>query len=90
MNDRDVLEKAAAQAQYANKTQGAGSVGAMRTECGDQPLREGMIGSLHNRLARAQRESRKAEQLSELLYLLDKNPETARILDLVDAVGRDY
>ena len=37
-------------------------------------------------LDRARRESRKREHLEELAHLLAKNPEMARILDLLDDV----
>ena len=36
--------------------------------------------------AEASRQSHKAERLQELAYLLDKNPEIARILDLMEDV----
>lgn len=40
------------------------------------------------RLVYAEQESRRAGSLNELRYLLDKNPDVARILDLIDEVGR--
>jgi len=43
---------------------------------------------IHLQRHRAQVESRRADQLSELEYLLDKHPEIARILDLLDVVKR--
>lgn len=44
------------------------------------PLREQVAGSL----SRSYRESRRVDQLAELQGLLDRNPEVARILDLLD------
>ena len=41
---------------------------------------------IQNQLYRAQVESRRAEQLMELEHLFDKNPETARILELLEQV----
>ena len=51
--------------------------------------------SLRDRIAsrarHAAHESRRAENLKELQYLLDKNPEVARILELLEAAGeRDF
>jgi len=64
----------------ANQAQ-AGTVGNAT------PLRESWTGRFRSRLGHSMQESRRAEQLNELLYLLDKHPEIARILDLVDEVG---
>lgn len=43
---------------------------------------------LRSRRGRAERESWKANQIGELLYLLEKNPEVSRILDLIESVGQ--
>ncbi len=77
-----VREKMAAQANQAQ----ASTIGNAKMEYGE-PMRESLTGRLRSRLGQSMRESRKAEQLNELLYLLDKHPEIARILDLVEAVG---
>ena len=51
------------------------------------PLRDRIASRAHH----AARESRRAENLKELQYLLDKNPEVARILELLEAAGeRDF
>jgi len=50
------------------------------------PITERFRGQLH----RTRREARKAEQLNELIDLLEKHPDVARILDLVESLGRDY
>lgn len=59
----------------------------LNTAC-EEPSRELLTRGLASRLHRARREKAKTDQLEELIYLLDKNPEVARILDLIDAVGR--
>lgn len=51
-----------------------------------QPARETLIGRIRNQVSRCSREARKAKQYKELQYLLDKNPEVARILELLDVV----
>ena len=43
---------------------------------------------VNRQLIDADREGRKAAQLGELVMLLDKNPEVARILDLMEIVRR--
>ncbi len=53
-------------------------------QCVEPPFRD----RLQIRLHRARGEARKAHQIEELLYLLDKQPEVARLLELVEAVGR--
>lgn len=72
---------------------------AARNECGEATQAYGAIGgldkcakpSLTERLRAsqklAQQQARKAESLAELAHLLGKNPELARILDLLDSVG---
>jgi hypothetical protein len=47
----------------------------------------GLQERLRSRLNRAQRDAQKGEQIAELLYLLDRHPEMARILELFEAVG---
>lgn len=54
-----------------------------------EPMQEILSGRLRSRRDRAQRESAKAGMLDELLYLLERNPEVARILDLMDALRTD-
>lgn len=60
--------------------------------CGSAGLSEPMRDNLQQRVAsqtrRAQRESRKANKLSELQYLLDKYPDFARILTLLEEVDK--
>ena len=41
---------------------------------------------IRTQLRRSETEAFRAEQLRELEHLLDKNPEVARILDLLEAV----
>lgn len=92
MYENEIAEKRAAQgqeikrsiyAQEACDTQGmvGGALGSTKTA----------VSSLRDRLAErvdgSRRERRRAEKLEELVYLLDKNPEIARILDLFEEVG---
>lgn len=51
--------------------------------------RQSMQERIASQLYRSTREARNAEALRELQYLLEKNPEVARILDLMEAV-RDF
>jgi len=53
---------------------------------GDLPARESLLGRIRNQRSRAQMEARRMEHLFELEHLLEKNPEVARILDLLDEV----
>lgn len=55
----------------------------------DDPCRQTLNERIASQLRRAQRESSNLSALGELQYLLEKNPETARILDLLEAV-RNY
>ncbi len=88
MYEKEVAEKLNAM----NQAKAQQSTGAAIGGCGldSEPMRESLTGRFRNRLRRHQREGRKADQLGELLHLLEKNPEVARILDLVDALGNDY
>ncbi len=63
------------------KTQGL----AGKTETAE-PCKTSMKERLESNLYQAKKQSRKREQLEELLYLLDKNPEVARILELVESL----
>lgn len=51
-----------------------------------EPRREALRERVWTGVRRAERESRKAQQLAELAILLDKNPEVARILELIEDV----
>jgi hypothetical protein len=71
----------------------------MNAACGQQEATAGRVGfdepcaapsfreRLTSRRDRAARESRKFGQVDELLWLLDKHPEVARILELIEIVG---
>ena len=56
--------------------------------CGDAgmlaPARDSLLDRVRARVDRAKRESVKYERLAELQYLLDKHPEVARILELME------
>jgi len=82
------LEKERAEKLYQQNQCGA-TIGAsqmsakpLEDPCHRASLRERVLMDL----AKARRESRKLERLSELEYLLDKNPDIARILDLIEDV----
>lgn len=53
-----------------------------------EPVQVSLQDRLRDQAAQARRESRKADRLDELNHLLDKNPEVARILDLLEDVQR--
>ena len=63
-------------------TQG-GRVGRKETP---EPCKTSMKERFEANLYQAKRQSRKRDQLEELLYLLDKHPEVARILDLIESL----
>ncbi len=64
-----------------------GQSGADYTKGCDEPSRENLRGRAGNRFRRAHREGQLAERLAELIYMLDKHPEVARILDLLELTG---
>ena len=88
-----INEKAKALAAELSKAQiqsvGAGyAVGGMAL---DEPCKAPLRDRIASRARRAGNEARRAENLKELQYLLDKNPEVARILELLEAAGeRDF
>lgn len=55
-----------------------------------EPKRESLSARFRSQESRLRRDQQKLDQLGELTFLLEKNPEIARILDLVDELGRDY
>lgn len=67
-------------------TAGYGAIGnsAMPKTC--EPCRASLNERVSSQLNRAIGEARHAEQLRELQYLLRKNPDVARILDLIESV----
>lgn len=52
----------------------------------DEPCRASLRERVDSQLHRARREKIKAERLEELQYLLEKYPDIARILDLIEEV----
>ena len=77
------------QAQQANTATPGEAIGGM-LGCEQTPMRETMSARFRSSVSRLRRDHRKLDQLNELTYLLDKNPELARILDLVDMLGNGY
>ncbi len=63
-----------------------GTVGGATQECA-MPARDSLTQGFRAQASRLRRDQHKLDQLNELTYLLDKNPEVARILDLIDAIG---
>lgn len=56
------------------------------TSCDAPPCRPGIRERVGSQLRESNRQLEKAGRLNELAFLLDKNPEVARILDLLDEV----
>ena len=76
-------------AQMANASMTQGYVGGGMAL--DEPCKAPLRDRIGSRARRAGNEARRAENLKELQYLLDKNPEVARILELLEAAGeRDF
>lgn len=60
--------------------------GMLHTKATDEPCRASLRERVMRDLARARHESHKTYQLTELADLLEKHPDVARILDLVESV----
>jgi len=88
--EQKIQAKAAEQDRTSNPAQDYGSQETIGGLCGANKAQHAAPPSLRDRIAEqrhyAQLESRKAEQLMELEYLLDKHPAITRILDLLEAV----
>lgn len=89
MNGKDITEKAAAQARYEKTMTSSGLMPEQGCST-SQPMREMLSQRFSSQLLRARQDRDKTERLEELDYLLKKNPEIARILDLIDALGDKY
>lgn len=82
--DRQQQQKLEDMAKQAQTSPGlAGSAGYDNAT----PMRETLTNRLRSRRVDSARQAERREQFDELIYLLDKNPEIARILDLIEAVG---
>ena len=75
-------------AQQAELKGAATPYGVLHMKGLDEPCRASLRERVAMDLIRAERESNKALRLRELNDLLDKNPDVARILDLVEEVRR--
>jgi hypothetical protein len=85
----DEMNKRMAEGSGGNFRSGLGSkmeFGA--AQCGGTDTVSSLSDRIRNKRDRAVAEARKAVRLEELLDLFDKNPEVARMLDLVEEVGR--
>lgn len=82
---KERTEKASAMAGQVG-TSGLRGQANQAMDC-ERPARLSLYHRFHSQLERARREGNKAMQLEELVYLMDKHPEVARILELVDALG---
>lgn len=60
--------------------------GAMCMDQDKTPCRDPLIERVRSRFHRSASEGRKADRMNRLLHLLEKNPEVAEILDLVEEV----
>ncbi len=69
-------------AYHANEMAGSGSLGYGL----DKPCRPSLMERVSSQRRRAQQEADQVNRLAELQYLLEKNPEVARILDLLELV----
>lgn len=80
------IKAAAGQADALNiPSSTQGSQGGYATLDGDgEAKRENLQERVARRLSRARSESRKEARLEELDYLLRKNPEVARIIELIE------
>lgn len=81
---REMEEVAKKQAAYEAEK----ALRGMKSESGvlDGPCEPGTLRRVESELNRARRESNRANRLEELQYLLHKNPDVARILDLMEEV----
>ncbi len=75
----EYLQQAAGQTQNCA---GSAGIGKPAMHIAEPSMRERLKAQLYH----AQKESSKENKLLELEYLLDKNPEVARILELLDQV----
>ena len=88
MDERYLKDMAAKEAAGAANQCATGTIGGLYGSNLTQSAQPSMRERINAQLYRAQVESRKENALAELQYLLDKNPEVARILDLLEQVGR--
>lgn len=90
VNEKLKQEMAARERELAAKcAQGAGGHGSALAggyASTGGPCRVGIRERVDNDLHRANGEARKADALQELAFLLEKNPEVAQILDLIEMV----
>ena len=66
--------------EYEKHMAGGGVMGLQ------EPMRDSLRNRVERQMCDAARAGRKADRLAELGMLLDKNPEVARILDLIEEV----
>jgi hypothetical protein len=85
----DPYQEKLIQEKATQSNRASGLTGASTKAC-DEPAMEMLTQRFRSKLQRSKREQRKSDQMEELLYLLDKNPEVARILDLIDTIGDRY
>lgn len=81
--EKMAAEKEAAEAYAAGTTTGSAWMGLGR----DMPRRLSFQKRLQEQVNEYAQESRKNQQRQELLALLNKHPDVARILDLVREIG---
>jgi hypothetical protein len=79
--EKKIKEQAMADAELSGV---ATPYGMLNTNSLDEPCRASLRERVESHLYRAKRESRNQTKLEELCKLLEKHPDVARILDLVE------
>ena len=88
-NEREQKLKQEAMNQCnAQRPYGAALGGQMAMSKDLEPARQSLRERVQSGLRRAQREAIKHDRLSELNFLLEKYPEIARMLELIEALGQ--
>lgn len=87
LNYDEQQEKLKTEAYEKHKYANQGNCATSNMCCGDStsiPMRSSMRDRLFRQLSEAEDRAHRAGQLRELIALLDKNPDVARILDLME------
>lgn len=97
-SELEAKEREAANHKASLKNNGLGGnivgMAGDANQCGPEPCTgtpktlSGLIYRIQQKKAYAELNAQRASKLGELYYLLDRNPDVARILELMDEVGR--
>ncbi len=79
-------KQAQAQVDMLEKLKASGQMAGMLGKSTGEPCRPSLRDRVASQLRRSNDEVARSMRLAELQHLLDKNPEVARILDLVEEV----